>query len=104
MKYEYDETALELMAKEHNIKLPGSAVLLIVEMLRDDHRATELVIKLKEELGEETIQDELSLRCNETIGAYLIEAIEKIFGEKFLNAYIDSHDPVPTSPGSNTVN
>lgn len=88
----FDDDTLRLMTADHQITLPGSAILLLAGLLKEDHIALKMVMKMAESAGEDTSEVELSLRTNEVMGAMFMEFISNIFGVEFLQAMAPGND------------
>lgn len=85
-----------LLRKEHSVKLTGAFILYITSTLRDKQMAIMAAQELAAEDGRLDKLEELDHLglANEVIGTAFFDIIEQVFGEKFLDDYVEGKETV----------
>lgn len=90
-----------LMAAEHEVKLPGAALLFIANVLKDRQLSIMAAIGIAENMGAPASKLEdlhLSSDANEVMGGIFLKLIAESFSEEFMEQFISGDIEIPDTP------
>ena len=92
---------IKALTVEHNVKMTGAVMLYITGLIKDRNIALLQAIDAAKEVGvsKEMIQTlEQSSEAATMVGCVFLDAIEKAFGSKWLDKYLNDEAEIPKPP------
>lgn len=91
---------VDRLHKAHKVMVPGAAMILLAEALKQRHRVLEVSIEvaIEEGLPKSKIDSlKVDLASNESLGMMALDMIESAFGTEFLDKYVEGKVDITTA-------